>query len=209
MNKEEIRNTAFHVWQTGADALNKLKQTVDMNAFSRAVEIIAGCNGRIVTAGVGTSGAAAKKIAHSLSCVERPSFFLDPGDAVHGALGSVQKGDVAILISKGGGTGEILNIIPALETKKVFIIGVTENPESILTEHSSLPLIVKVEKEADEFNMLATTSTMAVTAVFDALCITLMKYTSYSKEQFAVIHPGGAVGTRLTEKRSQNESRPL
>lgn len=199
MEEKEIRNSARYVWQTGAEALMSLEHTIDNAAFSGVVEAIASCSGRIVTAGVGTSGAAAKKIAHSLSCVECPSFFLDPGDAVHGALGSVQKGDVAILISKGGGTGEILNLLPALESKGVFVIGVTENPDSVLAKHSSLPFIIKVEKEADEFNMLATTSTMAVIAVFDAVCIALMRYTGYSREQFAVIHPGGAVGKRLSE----------
>lgn len=201
MEPEEMWNIARHVWTTGATALTALEDTIDPTVFTRVIDAIASCRGRIVTAGVGTSGAAAKKIAHSLSCVERPSFFLDPGDAIHGALGSVQKGDVAILISKGGETREILNIIEALETKNIFIIGVTEKPESILAKHSSLPLIIRVEKEADEFNMLATTSTMAVTVVFDAVCIALMRSTGYTREQFAVIHPGGAVGERLLAKK--------
>ncbi len=197
MKSEEVWKIAQHVWETGSDALNALDKIVSRDVFTSVVEIIGDSTGRIVTAGVGTSGAAAKKIAHSLCCIERPSFFLDPGDAVHGALGSVQKGDVAILISKGGGTREIINLIEALESKKAFIIGVTEQPDSILAGHSSLPLIVSVEKEADEFNMLATTSTMAVIAVFDAVCIALMHYTGYTRKQFAVIHPGGAVGERL------------
>jgi KpsF/GutQ family protein len=154
----------------------------------------------VITAGVGTSAAAARKIAHSLCCIERPAFFLSPGDAVHGGLGAAQPGDVAILISKGGGTREIANIIPALKTKKVFLVGVTEKPDSLLGRESDLVLKVRVEKEADEFNMLATTSTMAVVAVFDAVCIALMQHTGYTREQFAVIHPAGAVGERLTGK---------
>lgn len=197
MESEETWEIAQQVWETGSDALKALDTIVSREAFTRIVEIIGECTGRIVTAGVGTSGAAAKKIAHSLCCIERPSYFLDPGDAVHGALGSVQDGDVAILISKGGETREIINLIEALETKNAFIIGVTEQSDSILADHSSLPLIVKVKREADEFNMLATTSTMAVTAVFDAICIALMRYTRYTRKQFAVIHPGGAVGERL------------
>jgi len=199
MKEKEIWESARYVWRTGADALSNLENSLDTGIFTKVVESIASCTGRIITAGVGTSGAAAKKIAHSLSCIERPSFYLDPGDAVHGALGSVQKGDVAILISKGGGTAEILNLLPALESKEVFIIGISENPDSVLAKNSDIPFIIKVEKEADEFNMLATTSTMAVIAVFDAVCIALMHYTGYSREQFAVIHPGGAVGKRLLE----------
>ncbi len=197
MNDQDIWNKARHVWNVGSEALKSLCDSIDPETITRVVREIASCRGRIVTAGVGTSGAAAKKIAHSLSCVERPAFFLDPGDAVHGALGSVQEGDVAILISKGGGTREIINILGALETKNVTIIGVTENQNSVLANHATIQLIVGVEKEADEFNMLATTSTMAVTAVFDAVCIALMTFTGYTRDQFAVIHPGGAVGERL------------
>ncbi|HUX51027.1 MAG TPA: SIS domain-containing protein [Spirochaetia bacterium] len=197
MTDEKIWNKALHTWSVGADALARLSSTVDRAAFSETVHLLAECRGRIVTAGLGTSAAAARKIAHSLSCIERPSYFLSPGDAVHGGLGAVQPGDVAILISKGGGTSELLNIIPALQTKSVPIVGVTEKPESPLGQASRVVLKVCVPREADEFNMLATTSTMAVIAVFDAICIALMEYTAYTREQFAVIHPGGAVGHRL------------
>lgn len=188
---------ARHVWTVASQELARLEQTIAPDALTRCVEVIGACTGRILTAGVGTSGAAAKKIAHSLSCVERPAFFLSPGDAVHGALGAAQAGDVAILISKGGNTREIVNIIPALQTKKVFMIAVTEHEDSVLARESDLLLKVTIEREADEFNMLATTSTMAVVAVFDAVCIALMDYTNYTREQFAIIHPGGAVGDRL------------
>lgn len=200
MNQDEIFTTAQEVWQTAAHELSRLCNSMDPAALAQCVHILAECNGRIITAGVGTSGVAARKIAHTLSCIERPAFFLDPGDSVHGAIGVAQPGDVAILISKGGGTREIVNMIAPLETKKVTIIGVTENEDSPLGRHSELVVRVKVEKEADVFNMLATTSTMAVVAVFDAISIALMKYTGYTKEQFAVIHPGGAVGDRLLGK---------
>lgn len=199
MTSEEIIAKAKHVWDVGAAELLQLKESIDWNSLTACVREIAACTGRIITAGVGTSGAAAKKIAHSLSCIERPAFFLNPGDAVHGALGAVQEKDVVILISKGGGTREIVNIIPALKTKNTIIIGVTENENSILAENSDVLLKIKIEKEADEFNMLATTSTMTVIAVFDAVCIALMEYTGYTREQFAIIHPGGAVGDRLLQ----------
>jgi D-arabinose 5-phosphate isomerase GutQ len=141
--------------------------------------------------------AAARKIAHSLSCVERPALFLSPGDCVHGGLGAVQPDDIVVAISKGGSTREIINILGAVKTKKAFLIGVTENPDSVLAKQSDLLMRVKVDKEPDPFNMLATASTMAVIAVFDAVCIALMEATGYTREQFAVIHPGGAVGDRL------------
>jgi len=197
MNRDEIWNKALHVWKVGRDELERLGSTVDKDAFSLLVEKIGNSKGRTAIAGVGTSGAAAKKIAHSLCCIERPAYFLSPGDAVHGALGAVQEGDVVILISKGGGTKEIVNLIPSLKAKKAFIVGVTEKEESPLAQSSDLLLKIKIQREADEFNMLATTSTMAVIVVFDAICIALMEFTHYSREQFAIIHPSGAVGERL------------
>lgn len=201
MTDDEIWDAAERVWRVGARELRRLSECVDRQAFVRCVEAIASCRGRVVAAGVGTSGAAARKVAHTLSCVERPAFFLSPGDAVHGALGSVQPGDVAILISKGGATGEVVRLLPALREKKVFVIGVSENAGSELAGSSDLFMKVKIEEEADEFNMLATTSTMAVLAVFDAVAIALMRYTGYTRERFAVIHPGGAVGDRLLNRR--------
>ena len=197
MDTEAIWRDALHVWNVGSAELDRLKTSVDRDAFAALVRAIGDSSGRTAVAGVGTSGAAAKKIAHSLCCIERPAYFLSPGDAVHGALGAVQSGDVVVLISKGGGTREIVNLIPSLKKKGALIVGVTEKEESILGREADLLLKVKIEREADEFNMLATTSTMAVVAVFDAACIALMKYTGYTRAQFAVIHPSGAVGERL------------
>lgn len=189
--------TALKVWQAEAEALSRLGQVVSPDAFERCVELLAKCRGKILTAGVGTSMAAARKIAHSLCCIERPASFLCPGDGVHGGLGVVQPEDVVVAISKGGNTREIVNLLGAIKRKQVPLIGVTENPDSVLARESSVYLHVKVEREPDGFNMLATASTMAVIAVFDAICIALMARTGYTREQFALIHPGGAVGDRL------------
>jgi KpsF/GutQ family protein len=191
--------TALRVWEAEAAAVRQLAQTVDPFAFQRCLDVLSRCRGRVLTAGCGTSAAAAKKIAHSLCCIERPAAFLSPGDAVHGGLGLVQRGDVVIAISKGGSTREIVNLIPTVRMKKAFLIGVTENKDSVLARQSDLLLMVKIEREPDGFNMLATASTMAVIALFDAICIALMEMTGYSKDQFALIHPGGAVGDRLLD----------
>jgi KpsF/GutQ family protein len=200
MDKKKAWKDAMHTWNIEAKSINNLMETINIEDFIKCIEIIRDCQGKIITAGVGTSAAAAIKIAHSLSCIEHPSFFLSPGDAVHGALGSVQNNDIVILISKGGNTEEIINIIPSLKIKKVIIIGVTENEDSVLAKNSDLLMKIQVKEEADAFNMLATTSTITVIAVFDAVCIALMNLTKYSKEQFAIIHPGGAVGKRLLEE---------
>ena len=153
-----------------------------------------------MAAGCGTSAMGAKKIVHSLNCIERPAVFLTPSDAVHGGLGVLQKDDILILISKGGNTGELTQLIPACRTKGAYLIGVTEQEDSLIGQEADLCLKIKVEREPCRFNMLATASTMAVVSVFDAICIALMTYTNYTKEQFAVIHPKGAVGERLLKK---------
>ena len=137
---------------------------------------------------------------HSLNCIERPAVFLTPSDAVHGGLGVLQKEDILILVSKGGNTGELAQLIPACRAKGAYLIGVTENEDSLIGREADLCLRVKVDREPCHFNMLATSSTMAVVSVFDAICIALMTYTGYTREQFAVIHPKGAVGERLLKK---------
>lgn len=185
------------VWRLESEAVRQVGRTVEPEAFGAAVRAIARCQGRVLTTGCGTSAAAARKVAHSLCCIERPAAFLAPGDAMHGGLGLVQRRDVVVIISKGGTTRELANLLPGLKTKRARIIAVTENPDSAIGQAADIVLRVKVKREPDEFNMLATASTLAVIAVFDAICIALMQVTGYTREQFAVIHPGGAVGQRL------------
>lgn len=194
-----LDDTIRSVWHTEAQSVARLAETVDMDQVRKAIDALAECRGRIITTGAGTSGAAAAKIAHSLCCIERPALFLSPADAVHGALGVVQPGDIVIAISKGGNTVEIANMLDAFAAKKATLIGVTEKPDSLLGRRCDILLRVKVEREPDELNMLATASTMAVVAVFDAICIALMQITGFTREQFGIIHPGGAVGKRLLE----------
>jgi D-arabinose 5-phosphate isomerase GutQ len=197
MPADSVWSTARRVWEAESAAVARLGEIIDPEAFRRCVRVLGECRGKILTGGVGTSAAAARKIAHSLCCVERPALFLSPGDGVHGGLGAVQRGDVVILISKGGETREVINLVPAIRAKGAFLIGVTERGDSVLGRESDLWLRVRVEREPDPFNMLATASTLAVIAVFDAVCIALMEVSGYTRDQFALIHPGGAVGERL------------
>lgn len=201
METKDLWDRALYVWKRGAEELARLAEYIEPETFARCVRLLGDHTGRIFTAGVGTSAAAARKIAHTLSCIERPACFLSPGDAVHGGLGAVENGDICILLSKGGGTAEIVGLLPSLRKKGAYVIGVTEEPGSVLGKGSDLLLKVKIEKEADSFNMLATTSTMAVVALFDALSIALVDYTGFSKERFLTIHPSGAVGARLADEK--------
>ena len=200
----EIGDKFKYVWETESMEVSRLCGTVDYQAAGRQCEVLEAAreNGnRIFFAGVGTSAAAARKAAHSFSCVEFPSSFLSPGDAVHGGLGVVQAGDVVILISKGGNTAEIVNLIDSLKGKHAWIAGVTEDLSSKLGTSADLAIRIKISHEPDLFNMLATASTMAVIAYFDAVAIYLMEKTGYTRERFALIHPGGAVGDRLVHNK--------
>lgn len=200
MTDQEILSEINRCLTMEAESIAQLRQTLDQEAVLDVAGALMNCKGKVILSGCGTSAMAARKVAHSLSCIEIPALFLSPADAVHGALGVLQQEDVLILISKGGNTQELVNLIPACKTKGALLIGVSENPESVIARQADIYLKVKVEQEPCRFNMLATASTLAVIATFDAICIALMQMTGYTREQFAVIHPGGAVGERLLNK---------
>lgn len=200
MEKQEIIQKLFRTLSIESDSIEQLRTNLNMDDMSSIVQIIGDCTGKIILSGCGTSAMAARKIAHSLNCIERPALFLTPSDAVHGGLGILQKEDILILISKGGNTDELLPLVQVCRTKQAALIGVSENETSLIAKESDCFLKIKVEKEPCPFNMLATASTLAVISAFDSICIALMHYTNYTREQFAVIHPGGAVGNRLLGK---------
>lgn len=200
MTDQEILSEINRCLTMEAESIARLTQELDQDAVLAVAGALMNCKGKVILSGCGTSAMAARKIAHSLSCIEIPALFLSPADAVHGALGVLQQEDLLVLISKGGNTQELVNLIPACKTKGALLIGVSENPASVIARQADIYLKVKVAQEPCRFNMLATASTLAVIATFDAICIALMQMTGYTREQFAVIHPGGAVGERLLNK---------
>ncbi len=197
MTDKEIISEVNRCISMEADAIGKLTEVLDEKAVLETAKALQNCKGKVILSGCGTSAMAAKKIAHSLCCIEIPALFLSPADAVHGGLGVLQEDDILILISKGGNTQELVKLIPACRTKKAKLIGVSENPDSKIAQAADIYMKVKAEREPCRFNMLATSSTLAVISTFDAICIALMQMTGYTREQFAVIHPGGTVGERL------------
>ena len=197
MTDSEILSEVRRSIAIEAESIRRLSEELDEQQVLDTAKALMNCRGKVVLSGCGTSAMAAKKIAHSLNCIEIPALFLTPSDAVHGGLGVLQEDDILILISKGGGTGELVKLIPACRTKKALLIGVSENPQSAIAQNADIYLRVKVEQEPCRFNMLATASTLAVISTFDSVCIALMQMTGYTREQFAVIHPAGAVGDRL------------
>lgn len=196
MENTEIISEMRRTLTMEAEAIAKLSESFDEEKALAVAKALMECKGKVVLSGCGTSAMAAKKIAHSLNCIEIPAAFLTPSDAVHGALGFL-KNDIVILVSKGGNTQELVNLIPACKAKNIPIIGVSENPDSVIAKNADIFLKVAVDREPCRFNMLATSSTLAVISMFDAICIALMQMTGYTREQFAVNHPGGAVGERL------------
>ena len=191
--------SAMDTFKIEAESLMATAERIDPKEFERAVEVLAKAE-RIAAAGCGHSGIACRHFAHLMCCVERPARFLSPAEAVHGGLGCMKKGDVMLLASRGGKTDELMTIIDVCKTKGVTIIGVTENLESPLATEADIVLAMRVTKECDKYNCQGTTSFAVTSAIFDALQTALVEYTGYQKMDFALIHPGGAVGKRLNSK---------
>lgn len=179
-----------------ARAVESVLASLDPDAFAKAVDAMA-VAARIITCASGSSGAAAMKLAHSLCCIERPAKFMSPAEAIHGGLGCVQPGDVVIMVSRGGKTAELLPIIDVVNKKKATLIALTENVTSPLGLKADILIPMNIALESDPLNLMATASYMATVAIFDALLCSLIVETDYTAEQFALIHPGGAVGEKL------------
>ena len=192
-------DTLRRVIEAEAEQVTRLSQTIDYEALARLSELIASCEGSVFVTGCGTSAMAARKAVHTLSVVGQRAFYLNPSDAVHGELGVVRKGDVVILISKGGATAELTSFLPNLAEKGAIVVGVGEHPESPIGQASDLFLRVEIEREPDPFNMLATASTLAVIAALDAVAIDLMEGEEFSRAAFLENHPSGDVGERLAQ----------
>ena len=182
-----------------AECIIGMKKYFDDAAFSKAVELLANAP-RIGAAGSGHSGIICQHFAHLMCCIERPARFVSPAEAIHGATGFLQKGDVMLFASRGGKTKELLPIVDICKAKGVSIITVTENLESPLAEAADVVLKQYVNRETDKWNAQGTTSTTALCMIFHALQAALIEHTGYQAEQFALIHPGGAVGERLNGK---------
>ncbi len=196
--KAETKERALAAFTIESDSILATRDKMDMEAFEKAVEALCKAE-RIGTAGCGHSGIACMHFAHSMCCVERPARFISPAEAVHGATGYLQEGDVMVWASRGGKTDELFKILEICHVKKVTVIGVTENLASPLAEMSDIVIPMVVTSETDRYNSQGTSSFTALAAVFDALQTAVIEETGYQNEQFALIHPGGAVGKRLNK----------
>lgn len=198
MNKDII-NKAVECLQCEAEAVQALIPRLD-ESFMRAVEAIRSCKGKIVVTGVGKSGHIGSKIAATLASTGTPAFFLNPLDAYHGDLGMLSSDDVVLAISYSGATEELLRFLPLIQAKKITIIGMSGNPESLLAQYSDIHLNIAVEHEADPLNLIPTASTTATLAMGDALACALVEAKHFQPTDFAQLHPGGDLGRKLLAK---------
>ena len=197
--KEEFYTAAMEAFKIESESLMATAEVIDKAEFERAVEALSNAE-RIASAGCGHSGIACQHFAHLMCCIERPARFISPAEAVHGGLGYIQKGDVIVLASRGGKTDELMPIADICKNKGATVIGITENLSSPLAQKSDIVIAMKVTRECDKYNCQGTTSFAVTSAIFDALQTALVEYTGYQKMDFALIHPGGAVGKRLNNK---------
>ncbi len=195
----DILSEAEQVLKIEMESIGDLIKKLDEN-FVKAIELMLRCNGRIIVMGVGKSGLIGRKISSTLASTGTPSFFVHPGEGMHGDLGIITLNDVVILISNSGETDEILKVVPTLKKMGVKIIALTGNLTSTLTNHAEVVLDVGVKKEACPLEIVPTASTTTTLAMGDALASVLLKKKGFNEKDFAFLHPGGSLGKKLLLK---------
>ena len=179
-----------------AKGIENLIPSLDQS-FVNAVNMILDSKGRVIVTGMGKSGHIARKVSATLSSTGTPAIFLHPAEAIHGDLGMVTGDDVVLAFSKSGETTEVLNILPSLKRIGAKVIAIVGEHNSTLAKNSDVVLDVLVEKEACPLGLAPTTSTTVSLALGDALAVVLLSCHHFTKDQFAIFHPGGALGRKL------------
>ncbi len=189
-------DTARRVLKIEAQAIQEVLQRLDAS-FERAVELLIGCQGRIVVSGMGKSGLIGRKISATLSSTGTPSFFLHPAEAHHGDLGMLQRGDSMLAVSYGGETEELVGLLETLKRLEMKLVTLTGNVRSTLAEASEVALDCSVREEACSLNLAPTASTTVAMAVGDALAVALLERRGFNQHDFAALHPAGRLGKKL------------
>ncbi len=192
----EILDAARKVIQIEAEAVATLAARLD-ESFARAVEMVLACAGRVVVTGMGKSGLICQKMAATMASTGTPTIFLHPAEGVHGDLGMLMKGDVVIAVSNSGETEEIVRILPTIKRMGLPLISMTGNPTSTLARAGDVFLDISIKEEACPLQLAPTASTTVTLAMGDALAVALLLQRGFREEDFALYHPGGALGKRL------------
>ncbi len=196
LNDQQIIAEGRRTIAVEAESLKDLGQRLDQN-FARAVKMLSVCQGKVVVTGVGKSGIICRKIAATLASTGTPALFLHPTEGLHGDLGVLAKQDLVIAISYSGTTEELTKIIPAVKRQGLPLLALTGNMDSELAQSSDLTLDISVNCEACPLGLAPTTSTTVTVALGDALAAALLALKGFSADDFALRHPGGALGRRL------------
>jgi len=198
MKDKKVQLIAKNVIQDEIYALKKIKSSIG-SSFNKIIKTILNCkNGKIIISGVGKSGIISKKWAATLSSIGIPSFFLDASGASHGDMGQITSNDIVILISLSGQSEELKNIIQyTSRNKNIKLIGITSKKESILYKNSNIKFLMPNVKEADQSNIVPTSSTTIQLALGDAIAIACMRYNNFGKLDFKKFHPGGSLSIKL------------
>lgn len=188
--------TARRVLEIESLAIRELVDRID-ESFTRAVELLTGCRGRVVVTGMGKSGLIGQKLAATFSSTGMPAYFMHPAEAVHGDLGMIVGGDVVVAISNSGETGEIVRLLEVIRRLDARIIGLIGVPDSTLARNSDVFLDVGVREEACSLDLVPTASTTAALAMGDALAVTCYESRGFTAREFATFHPGGRLAHKL------------
>lgn len=197
--KKESLEWVKKAYQTEAECINEMLSYLDEEEFAKAIDILINAE-RIGTTGCGHSGIIMQHLSHLLCCIDQPAKFVSPAEAVHGGTGYFKAGDAMIFASRGGKTKELLPILDICKKKGVKIISITENLESPLAQGADVVIKQYVNRECDRYNAQGTTSTTSLCMISHAIQTAILEETNFQIEQFAMTHPGGAVGERLNEK---------
>jgi arabinose-5-phosphate isomerase len=194
----DYASRVVEVLEIEAAALRLSSQRLDRKQLEHAIQLLVTCSGKVVVAGIGKSGLVARKVASTLTSTGTPAVYLHPSDALHGDLGLVAPTDVVIVLSNSGETDELIAMLPHLKHRQVPIIAIVGRLKSTLARNADAVLDASVEQEACPLNLAPTTSTLVALAIGDALAATLMEVKGITSQEFALNHPAGRLGKRLT-----------
>lgn len=198
--QDQFRQWGRKVIDIEKAALDNLYQFVDSDAFGQACELIMQCKGKVIVMGMGKSGHIGNKISATFASTGTPAFFVHPGEASHGDLGALAKGDIILAISNSGESSEILTLMPVIQRMGVPVIAITGKPESNMAKLAKLHLCIEVPEEACPLGLAPTSSTTATLVMGDALAVALLQAKGFTRDDFALSHPGGSLGRKLLLK---------
>ncbi len=198
LSTTDLVNRAREVVEREAEAVQALVGQFDQR-LAGVVDLLLNCQGHVLVTGAGTSHAVAQRLAHLLSCCGTPALVISAADSLHGGSGAITPNDVVYIISKGGQSAEINQFAELARARGAKIIAQTERPESQLGQMADAVYQVVTPAEADPYGMIATGTSLVNCAAGDALCVILLEMRGYSREEFGLTHPGGAVGHKLAQ----------